>query len=89
MRQDVEKKLTWCLPCAARTILESRRIERLVQFKFGIRFYTVTADILSPVTMANDMRAKQVLVMTDLLTKYLVSVPLKGTEAPEKKIVEN
>ena len=91
MRQDVEKKLAWCLPCAARTTVGRKRIGGLVPFKVGIRFHTVAADILSPVTMANETRAKHILVMTDLFTKYVVSVPLKGTEAPDvaKEIVES
>ena len=91
MRQDVEKKLAWCLPCAARTTAGRKRIEGLVPFKVGIRFHMVAADILGTVTMANETRAKHILVMTDLFTKYVVSVPLKGTEAPDvaKDIVES
>ena len=91
MRQDVEKKLAWYLPCAARTTAGRKMIGGLVSFKVGTRFHMVSADILGPVTMANETRAKHILVMTDLLTKYVVSVPLKGTEAPDvaKEIVEN
>ena len=91
MRQDVEKKLAWCLPCAARTTAGRKRIGRLVPFKVGIRFLMVAADILGPVVMANETRAKHILVMTDLFTKYVVSVPFKGTEALDvaKEIVES
>ena len=89
-RQDVEKKLARCLPCAALTTAGRKRIGGLVPFKIGIRFLTVAADILDPVTMANETWAKHILVMTDLFTKYVLSVPLKGTEAPDvaKEIVE-
>ena len=33
--------------------------------------------------MANETRAKHILVMTDFFTKYVVSVPLKGAKAPD------
>ena len=91
MRQDVEKKLDWCLTCAARTTAGRKRIGGLVPFKVEIRFHTFAADILGPVTMADKTRAKHILVLTDLLTKYVVSVPLKGTEAPDlaKETVES
>ena len=91
MRQDFEKKLAWCLPCAAWTTAGRRRIGGLVPFKVGIRFHIVAADILGPVTMANETRAKHILVMTDFFTKYVVSVPLNGTEALDaaKEIVES
>ena len=51
----------------------------------------VAADILGLVTMAHKTRAKHILVMTDSFTKYVASVPLKGTEEPgvAKEIVES
>ena len=91
MRQDVERKLVWCQLCAARTTAGRKNIEGLVPFNVEIRFHAVAAYILGPVTMGSDRRAKQILVMTDLFTKYVASVPLTGTRALDvaKKIVEN
>ena len=90
MRRDIEKKLSWCLPCAARTTAGRQRTAELSPFKVGIRFHTVAADILGPVTLAARSRAKYILVMTDLFTKYAISVPLVVTEAKDvaKEIVE-
>ena len=90
MKRDIEKKLSWCLPCAARTTAGRQRTAELSPFKVGIRFHTVAADILGPVTLAARSRAKYILVMTDLFTKYAISVPLVVTEAKDvaKEIVE-
>ena len=83
MKQNVERKRAWCLPCAARTSAGRKRIGGLVAFKVGKRFHSVAAEILGQVTMANETLAKHILVITDLFTKYVVSVPLKATEATE------
>ena len=48
----LRKKLSWCLPCATRTTAGRQRTAELSPFKVGIRFHTVTADILGPVTLA-------------------------------------
>ena len=69
MRTDVEKKVQWYLTCAARSTGGKERVAGLVPFKVGIRFNTVAADTLGPVTLAARTRAKHILVMTDLFTK--------------------
>ena len=91
MRTDVEKKIQWCLTCAARSTGGKKRVAGLVPFKVGIRFNTLAADILGPVTLAAKSRAKHILVMTDLFTKYAISVPLVSTDSAEvaREIVEN
>ena len=83
MRTDVEKKVQRCLTCAARSTGGKKRVAGLVPFKVGIRFNTMAADILGPVTLATRTRAKHILVMTDLFNKYVVSVPLVSTESAE------
>ena len=69
MRRDIEKKLSWCLPCAARTTAGRQRTAELSPFQGGICFHLVAADILGPVTLAARSRAKYILVMTELFTK--------------------
>ena len=68
-----------------------KRVAGLVPFKVGIRFNTVTADILGPMTLATQTREKHILVMTDLFTKNEVTVPLVSTDSAEvaREIVEN
>ena len=90
MRRDIEKKLSWCLPCAARTTAGKQSTAELCPFKVGIHFHTVAADILGPFTIAAWSRAKYILVMTDLFTEYAISVPLVVTESKDaaKEIAE-
>ena len=83
MRTDVEKKIQWCLTCAARSTGEKKRVAGLVPFKVGIRFSTLAADILGPVTLVAKSCAKHILVMTDLFTKYAIAVPLVSTDSAE------
>ena len=91
MRTYVEKKVQWCLTCAARSTGGKKRVAGLIPFKMGIRFTTVAADILGPVTLATRTRVKHVLVMTDLFTKYAVAVPPVSTDSAEvaREIVEH
>ena len=49
--------------------------------QFVTRFNTVAADILGPVTKGAKTKSKYVLAMTDLFTKFVVAVPLKGITA--------
>ena len=90
MRTDFEKKVRWCLTCAAHSTGGRKRVAGLVPFKVGTRFNTGAADILGPVTHATRTRAKHILVMTDLFTKYAVAVPLVSTDSAEvaREIVE-
>ena len=83
MGLDIEKGLLWCLPCAARTTAGRKRVAGLQPFKVGIRFHKVAADILGPVTMAKASKAKHILVITDMFTKFVVSTPLVGTESED------
>ena len=86
MRQDVEKEAglvsTMCIKD-----YRSRKSE----YRCHSKLHTIAADILGPVTMAKNLRAKQILVLTDLITRYVLSVPLRGTKAADaaKEIVEN
>ncbi|XP_075253164.1 uncharacterized protein LOC142344967 [Convolutriloba macropyga] len=86
MRQDVEKEAglvsTMCIKD-----YRSRKSE----YRCHSKLHTIEADILGPVTMAKNLRAKQILVLTDLITRYVLSVPLRGTKAADaaKEIVEN
>ena len=70
---------------------KKKRVAGLVPFKVGIRFNTLAADILGPVTFAAKSRAKHISVMTDLFTKYAIAVPLVSTDSAEvaREIVEN
>ena len=83
IRRDIEKKPFWCLSCAARTTAGRQRTAKLSPFKVSIHFQTVAADILGPVTLDERSRAKYIFVMTDLFTKYALSVPLVVTEAKD------
>ena len=91
MRTDIEKKVQWYLTCAARSTGGKKRVAGLVLSKVGTRFNTVAADIFGPVTLATRTTAKPILVVTDLLTKYVVAVPLVSTDSAEvaREIVEN
>ena len=90
MRPDVEKKVQWCLTCAARSTGGKKRVAGLIIFQVGIRFSTVAADILGPVTLATRTRAKHILVMADLFAKYAVAVSLVSTDSAEvaRELVE-
>ena len=83
MRRDVEKRISWCVPCAARSVAGKKNIAELQPRKVGIRFHTVAADILGPVTKATKTGAKYILAMTDCFTKFVVTVPLVKTEAQD------
>ena len=76
MRQDVERYIEVCKPCAARRTQGMKLVAELKPFIVGIRFHKVAADILGPVTLTKDTSFKYGLVMTDLFTKYVVTVPL-------------
>ena len=83
MRLDIEKRLLWCLLCAARTTAGRKRVAGLQPIKVGIQFYKIAADILESVTMAKASNSKHILVITDLFTKFVVSTPLMGTESED------
>ena len=92
MRTDVERKVQWCLSQAAHNV-SGKRKRAAVQAPFdpGIRFNTVAVDVLGPMTMASQTKAKHVLVMTDMFTMYAITVPLVSTDAADvaQAIVEH
>ena len=83
MRKDVEKRISWCVPCAARSVAGKKNVAEIQPRKAGIRFHTLAADILGPVTKATKTGAKYILAMTDCFTKFVVTVPLVKTEAQD------
>ena len=91
MRQDVERYIEVCKPCAARRTQGRKLVAELKPFVVGTRFHKVAADILGPVTLTKDTSFKYILVMTDLFTKYVVTVPLADQTASSvaQAIMEN
>ena len=83
MRRDVEKRISWFEPCAARSVAGKTSIAQLQPRKVGIRFHTVAADILGQVTRAAKTGAMYILAMTDCFTMFVVTVPLLKTEAQD------
>ena len=77
MRTDVERKAQWCSSQAAQNV-SGKRERAAVQAPFdpGIRFSTVAVDVLGPMTMATQTKAKHVLGMTDMFTKYAIAFRL-------------
>ena len=73
------------------TKVNTKRAEGISPFDPEIRFSTVAVDILGPVTMATSTGAKHVLVMTDLVTMYLITVPQVSTDSADvaREIGEN
>ncbi|MEL7181406.1 MAG: reverse transcriptase domain-containing protein, partial [Pseudomonadota bacterium] len=81
MRQDVERYIEVCKPCAARRTQGKKLVAELKPFIVGTRFHKVAADIIGPVTLTKGTSFKYILVMTDLFTKYVVTVPLANQMA--------
>ena len=91
MRQNVERYIEVCKPCAARRTQGKKLVAELKPFIEGTRFHKVGADILGPVTLTKDTSFKYILVMTDLFTKYVVTVPLANQTASSvaEAIIQN
>ena len=68
-----------------------KRVAVQAPFDPRIRLSTVAVDILGPVTMATQTKAKHILVMTDMFTMYALAVPLVSTKASDvaQAIVEH
>ena len=70
-----------------------KRKRAVIQAPFdpGIRFSTMAVDILGAMMMATRIRAKQVLVMTDMFTMCAIAVPLVSADASDvaQAIVEH
>ena len=60
---------------------ELKRKAELQTFSVHKAFRTMTPDILGPVTLAKKSKVRYILVMSDLFTKYAVTVVLQDTTA--------
>ena len=88
----MSKKVQWCLsPAVQRASGKRKRAAVPAPFDPGIRFSTIAEDILGPMTIATQTRAKHVLVLTDMFTMYAMAVPLVSTDASDvaQAIVEH
>ena len=75
----MERTIRACGPCAARATGGKQRKANLRSFVVTSRFSVIAADILGPVTTGGSSKAKHILVMTDMFTKYVVTTPLINT----------
>ena len=81
MRSNVERHIANCNRCAARSTAGRNRRAELQSTQVFNSFKVIAADILGPVTLASKSKAKYILVISDLYTKYVVTVPLKDMTA--------
>ena len=81
LETSVEKHIANCDRCAARSTARIKRKAELQTFSVYGAFRTTAADILGPVTLARKSRARYILVMSDLFTKYAVTVALQDMTA--------
>ena len=80
-KTSIEKHIANCDRCAARSTAGIKRKEELHFFSAHRAFRTMAADILGPVSLAMKSRARYILVMSDLFTKYVVTVALQDMTA--------
>ena len=76
LKTSVERHIANCDRCAARSTAGIKRKAELQAFSVRGAFRTMAVDILGPVTLARKSRARYILVMSDLFTKYAVTVAL-------------
>ena len=81
LETSVEKHIANCDRCAARSTAEIKRKAELPNFSVHGAFRTMAADILGPVTLAKESRARYILVTSDLFTIYAVTVALQDMTA--------
>ena len=81
LKTSVERHIAICDRCAARSTAGIKRKAELQSFPVHGVFRTMAADILGPVTLAKKSRARYILVMSDLFTKYAVTVALQDMTA--------
>ena len=81
LKTSVEKHIANCDRCAARSAAGIKRKAELQTLSVHGAFRTMAADILGPVTLARKYKARYILVMSDLFTKYSVTVALIDTTA--------
>ena len=81
LKTSVERHITNGDRCAARSTAGNKRKAKLQTFSLHGAIRTRAADILGPVTLARKSRARYILVMSDLFTKYAVTVALQDMTA--------
>ena len=81
LETSVERHIANFDRCAARSTAGIKRKAELQTFSVHGAFKTLAADILGPVTLARKSRARYILVMSDLFTKYAVTVALQDMTA--------
>ena len=81
IKTSVENHIANCDRCAARSTTGIKREAELQTFSVHGASRTIAADILAPVTLARKSEAKFILVMSDLFTKYAVTVALQDMTA--------
>ena len=81
LKTSVEKHIAKCVRCATRSTAGIKRKAELKPFSVYGAFRTMAADVLGTVTLARKSRARYVLVMSDLFTKYAITVALQDTTA--------
>ena len=77
MRSNVKRHIATCDRCAARSTAGKNRRAELQSTQVFNSYKVIAADILGPVTLASKFKAKYISVISDLYTKYVVTVPLK------------
>ena len=81
LKTSVEKHIANCDCFAARPTAGIKRKAELQTFSVHGAFRIMAADILGPLTLARKSRARYILVMGDLFTKYAVTVALQDMTA--------
>ena len=81
LKTSVEKHIANSDRCATRSTAGIKRKTELQAFLVHGAFRTMAADILGPVVLARKSRARYILVMSDLFTKYAVTVALQDMTA--------
>ena len=81
LKRSVEKHIANCDRCAARYTAGIERTAELQTFPVQGGFRSMAADILGPVTLARKSKARCILVMSDLFTKYAATVALQDMTA--------
>ena len=81
LKTSVERHIANCDRCAARSTAGIKGKAELQTFSVYGAFRTMAADFLGPVTLARKSKAKYILVMSDLFTKYAVTVALQDMTA--------
>ena len=81
LKTSVKNYIANCDRCAARSTAGIKRKAELHSFSVHGAFRTMAADILGHVTLARKSRARYILIISDLFTKYAVTVALQDMTA--------